>query len=329
MDEQPFDADDAVTRIRRIRRRQICLGLIRGNPRHPRQTAVRSCSVRGVLDGLAPVAGLQRGDPEPAASASPTPTCKAGEAVANAARPAAAPLRQLRRRLPGPLPRRHARGPSSASPARSPACASATATSTRHLRQARLPFTVDFSYLEQGIRVRGQWYPVLKMEWVEGLHAQRVRRASTSTSRPPARRCCSCGPKLARRLREAQHGPRRLAARQRPARAGRNGPKRSGCKLIDYDGMWVPALADRPSGEVGHPNYQHPQRLRERTYTPDVDRFPHLVIDTALRALIVGGQAAVGPVRQRRQPPVQASRTSPTRPGRNCSAPCGSWTTRR
>src|SRR5438477_81764 len=32
-------------------------------------------------------------------------------------------------------------------------------------------------------------------------------------------------------------------------------------KLIDYDGMWVPALAGRPSGEVGHANYQHPQRL--------------------------------------------------------------------
>ncbi len=40
---------------------------------------------------------------------------------------------------------------------------------SRHLRQAKLPFTVDFTYLEQGIRVVGEWYPVLKMEWVEGL----------------------------------------------------------------------------------------------------------------------------------------------------------------
>src|SRR5207244_12354749 len=37
---------------------------------------------------------------------------------------------------------------------------------SRHLQQAKLPFTVDFSYLEQGIRVRGQWYPILKMQWV-------------------------------------------------------------------------------------------------------------------------------------------------------------------
>jgi hypothetical protein len=62
-------------------------------------------------------------------------------------------------------------------------------------------------------------------------------------------------------------------------------------KLIDYDGMWVPTLASTPSGEVGHPAYQHPQRLREGTYSPEVDRFSHLVIYTALRALCVGGRA--------------------------------------
>src|SRR4051812_33378973 len=34
---------------------------------------------------------------------------------------------------------------------------------SKHLAQAGLPFTVDFVYLDKGIRVRGQWYPVLKM----------------------------------------------------------------------------------------------------------------------------------------------------------------------
>src|SRR5204863_36492 len=37
------------------------------------------------------------------------------------------------------------------------------------LKQNVLPFMVDFAYLEQGIRVRGAWYPVLKMQWVEGF----------------------------------------------------------------------------------------------------------------------------------------------------------------
>src|SRR5947209_8034129 len=39
---------------------------------------------------------------------------------------------------------------------------------SQHLAAARLPYTVGFTYLTQGIRVRGQWFPVLKMEWVKG-----------------------------------------------------------------------------------------------------------------------------------------------------------------
>jgi WD40 repeat protein len=62
-------------------------------------------------------------------------------------------------------------------------------------------------------------------------------------------------------------------------------------RLIDYDGMWVPALAGHPSGEAGHPNYQHPARLRDRVYSADADRFPHLLIGCALRALAVGGKS--------------------------------------
>jgi hypothetical protein len=61
-------------------------------------------------------------------------------------------------------------------------------------------------------------------------------------------------------------------------------------KLIDYDGMFVPALAGSKSGEVGHPSYQHPQRLREGIYSAEVDRFPWLLTACALRSLRVAGR---------------------------------------
>src|SRR5262249_25004870 len=67
-----------------------------------------------------------------------------------------------------------------------------------------------------------------------------------------------------------------------------------GLRLVDYDGLFVPALADRPSGEVGHPHYQHPDRLREGHYGGEVDRFSHLVIYTALRCLAHGGRLLWG-----------------------------------
>src|SRR5260370_9009810 len=61
-------------------------------------------------------------------------------------------------------------------------------------------------------------------------------------------------------------------------------------RLIDYEGMYVPALAGQPPGEVGHPNYQHPQRLREGTYGPEADRFALLVVAAALSCLRFGGR---------------------------------------
>jgi hypothetical protein len=156
-----------------------------------------------------------------------------------------------------------------------------------HLRRAKLPFTVDFTYLDQGIRVAGHWFPVLKMQWVEGLTLKQfVARAADKPATLEG--LLHIWARMGQQLRAAgvahgdlQHG-NVLLVRDANSLA---------LKLVDYDGMWVPALAGSTSGEVGHPAYQHPQRLREGTYSPDVDRFPLLLVATALRALMVGGRA--------------------------------------
>jgi HEAT repeat protein len=157
-----------------------------------------------------------------------------------------------------------------------------------HLKQARLPFIVDFSYLDQGIRVHGQWYPILKMQWVEGLTlnqfvAQYVEKPAMLEA------LLQIWLRTATRLRgvsvahgDFQHGNILLV----PGASTNS----LALKLIDYDGMWVPALADKRSGEDGHANYQHPQRARERIYNAEVDRFPLLLIATALRALKLKGK---------------------------------------
>jgi hypothetical protein len=160
---------------------------------------------------------------------------------------------------------------------------------SQHLQQARLSFTVDFQYLEQGIRIRGQWYPILKMRWVEGLTLNEfVRDALDKPALLDA--LGQIWTRMAKRLREArmahadlQHGNVLLV----PGSSA----NALAVKLIDYDGTWVPALAASKSGEVGHPAYQHPQRLREGIYDPEVDRFPLLVVAAALRCLCVGGKS--------------------------------------
>src|SRR6266550_1489035 len=54
--------------------------------------------------------------------------------------------------------------------------------------------------------------------------------------------------------------------------------------LVDYDGMWVPALSGRHATEIGHRAYQHPERSGQ-DYGQAIDRFSALVIYLSLAAL--------------------------------------------
>ena len=55
-------------------------------------------------------------------------------------------------------------------------------------------------------------------------------------------------------------------------------------RLVDYDGMFVPALNGEEASDLGHPNYQHPRRSKVE-FNAEMDRFSSLVIYAALRAL--------------------------------------------
>lgn len=158
---------------------------------------------------------------------------------------------------------------------------------SQSLARAGLPFSVSFTYLEEGIRIDGKWWPVVKMEWVEGLLLNQVIRENAG--RPAILSAFGqMWVKLCRRLRDCkvahadlQHGNVLMVPGSRPGAYG--------LKLIDYDGMHVPALVNHPSGETGHPAYQHPGRVGKNGYCPDMDRFPHLLIATALKGLEVVG----------------------------------------
>lgn len=149
---------------------------------------------------------------------------------------------------------------------------------SRHLLAAKLPYTVGFEFLPQGIRIRGQWYPVLKMEWVRGeLLNEYIRKhlGDSTALLNLANRWMS----LIKALHSAgiahgdlQHGNVVVV----------NGDFR----LIDYDGMYVPALAGRTSNEVGHRNYQHPQRT-QYDFGPSTDNFAAWVIYVSLLALSI------------------------------------------
>src|SRR5581483_8816774 len=147
-----------------------------------------------------------------------------------------------------------------------------------HLRAASLPYTVGFEYLRRGVRVRGSWYPILKMEWLQGQTLSEYLAArinDPSTLLRMADEWASMVSALARASiahGDLQHG-NILVVQDR-------------LRVIDYDGMYVPGLAGRTSHEIGHRNYQHPRRTHVH-FGPYTDNFSAWVIYLSLVGLAV------------------------------------------
>ncbi|WP_433891284.1 hypothetical protein [Streptomyces sp. CA-111067] len=139
------------------------------------------------------------------------------------------------------------------------------------------PWNIGFEYQPQGVLVAGQWYPLLKMEWAEGNSLIRWiedHRADPAALGALADRFAALTADLAATgvaHGDLQHGNLLVA---------RDGTFR----LVDYDGMFVPALAGYRATEMGHRNYQSPQRS-DTDFGPGLDRFSAWVIYVSLAAL--------------------------------------------
>lgn len=151
-----------------------------------------------------------------------------------------------------------------------------------HLADVELDALVAFDYRAEGIEVGGETYPVLKMEWATGTVLNRfVERHLDATQ-------------VLGRLSEAWV---ELIAALEAQRIG-HGDLQHGnvlvgasadsvtLRLVDYDTMYVPELDGWRSAEVGHRNYQHPDRT-DTDFGPYVDRFSALSIYVALQACAV------------------------------------------
>lgn len=145
-----------------------------------------------------------------------------------------------------------------------------------HLQRVRLPYMASFELLKQGIRVRGQWYPILKMEWLNGptlntyieQNLHNPDRLYTLAERFQALMAALTQARIAHG--DLQHGNILIVNHE--------------LRLIDYDGMFVPSLSGMRSHELGHRNYQPPQRA-ESDFGLHIDNFSAWVIYLSLRAL--------------------------------------------
>lgn len=139
-------------------------------------------------------------------------------------------------------------------------------------------FLVEANFLQNGIRVNGSFYPIIKMRWLDGEPLSNYL-AKTYNQKSTIDRLMTEFTNLVKRLENygIAHGD---------LQHGNIIVKNDKLYLIDYDGMYFPDLATLRVNELGHPNFQHPKRTAN-DYNKSIDRFSSIVIYTALKALAV------------------------------------------
>lgn len=149
-----------------------------------------------------------------------------------------------------------------------------------HLRHAQPDCLVPFVYYSEGIRVKGEWYPMMAMEWVEGPNlwewtGEAVEQNDLLRLRGMAGNLEEVIQKL--QSHRISHGDlsheNMIIVDDEPI-------------LIDYDGMCTPDLVGRKQLELGLPAYQHPKRSQASLHLR-LDDFSAWIIWIALRALAI------------------------------------------
>lgn len=145
-----------------------------------------------------------------------------------------------------------------------------------YISKINLPYMAKFEYIEKGILIRGNWYPLLKMEWIDGEILNKYIEKNLNNSQRLFKLAnnlysmvsCLVSHKIAHG--DLQHGNIIIINDE--------------LRLVDYDGMYVPGLDSYPANERGQRHYQHPRR-DQRHFGPYLDNFSSLVIYISILAL--------------------------------------------
>ncbi len=146
----------------------------------------------------------------------------------------------------------------------------------QHLDNNRIPYVVSFEYDSEGMLVFGRRYPILVMEWISGPTLD-VFVGEVIGKKDVLIYLADEWCRVVKALEEAKVAHGDLQHGNIIVHSGQ-------LRLVDLDGMFVPALAGGRAPEIGHPAYQHPQRTAEH-FDLSLDNFSALVIYLSLRAL--------------------------------------------
>lgn len=152
---------------------------------------------------------------------------------------------------------------------------------SKHIGVTGISCLVGFEYIEKGIQVKGEWYPIVKMDWVEGDQLHKfveknlqnpstlrylVARFNGFVGNLQGNKTAHC---------DLQHGNIIVNGNAEP-------------NAVDYDAMWTQEIENAvgPAHEMGRSEYQHPER--DDTHSGLwVDNFSAITIYLSLGALAV------------------------------------------
>ncbi len=152
---------------------------------------------------------------------------------------------------------------------------------SKRLADLSSPYFLDFQFQVNGIKIDGVGYPIVKMAWAKGETLGEFLEANRGDA-------IALG-----KLSDALLGLAGFLEKERIAhgdlQTGNLMVSNGGAEiqLIDYDGMYVDEIKDIGSAELGHVNFQHPQRKSTNPFDPGLDRFSLISLSVALKALRV------------------------------------------
>jgi len=152
---------------------------------------------------------------------------------------------------------------------------------SKYLANLEASWLVTTELLENEINVDHAYYPLIKMEWVNGVLLNSYIDGILDSSEQLSY--------LQDQIIRISHSLEDNLVGHGDIQCGNIivVKERSGhpiLKLIDYDGMYVPALSSKQNLERGRSEFQHPTR-NSSLYSEKMDRFSFWVILTSLEAL--------------------------------------------
>jgi len=157
-------------------------------------------------------------------------------------------------------------------------------TISSFLSQLHIDYFVEFAYVEQGIRIKGKVYPIIRMEWFDGDTLKNYIQKNYSNKKLLQKTAAL----FLQMVQTLHHQGISHGDLQDENILIKSKGTTLDIKLIDYDSLYVDHLKGSRQQIVGKPNFQHPIRIQNKDslYANEkMDYFSELVIYISLLAL--------------------------------------------